>query len=307
VIALALFIVADLAAVELFGPLLALAWWAHYVESDCGFELVLVIAGAGLLLIVEFAYAQVYPHDPNAPRWNTIYKVYHQTWIIWGLAAAPIATALLNTARTTSINPHRGIVTRFTRIRYEQIASVLTIILIIVSLSFGGFVTAAKLGPQITEPNPAPLSLNGTAYVLTEHPEEASAIRWLQTREGQSTMVSQPTRTPYRWEDGIGASAGSSLSGIPTVVGWSHEAGYRGEPAFDNRARDIDQLYTGSNTTTKQLLATYNVDLIYMGPHETIAYGQRDFSALEGVTIAHQSGNVTIYHVNHTNLHPPPT
>lgn len=297
-----LVVLGNLAAVALFGPLFVLAWWHYRNASTSGFESVLVIAGVGLVLIVEFTYAQVYPHDPRAPRWNTIYKVYHQTWIIWGLAAAPITTALLDTTRPTTKT--RQFTSRLPRLKSSHLVVALAVILVVCSLTFGVLVTATTVGPYLTESNQPPLSLNGTAFVLTEHPEEATATRWLQTHDGQPTMVSQPTRTPYQWRNGIGASAGSSLSGIPTVVGWSHEIGYRGEAAFEQRARDVDRLYTGTNHTTTRLLSKYKVALIYMGPHETRAYGQTNFSSIPGVTVAHSSGDVTMYRVNHSELRP---
>ena len=98
----------DLAAVGVVGPVLVGAWLfarsptlsrsldavpamadggegADGSDRPVGFETVLVAAGAGLVLFVEFVFVK-----ENVGRMNTVFKTYMQVWVLWAAAVGPV-------------------------------------------------------------------------------------------------------------------------------------------------------------------------------------------------------------------------
>jgi len=152
-------------------------------------------------------------------------------------------------------------------------------------------------------------TLDATEFVRTDHPEQAAAIAWIDAREGQPTMLEAPGtstypggtdargRVMYSW----GANPASSLTGVPTVAGWQHEVGYRGQAAYLDRVGDVDAIYTGDASTRAALLREYDVEYIWVGPSERARYGSVAFG-MDGIERVHRSGDVTIYAVDRDAL-----
>jgi len=89
------------------GPLAAGAWYLHRRShrrdradtTGPGFEALLLVAGAGLVLLVELIYVR----DAASPgRFNTVFKVYAQVWPLWAVAAGVALAAVLERPRRTS-------------------------------------------------------------------------------------------------------------------------------------------------------------------------------------------------------------
>lgn len=84
-------VLVEFIALALVGPLLAATWYLHRVGlrrdrmpvRRPGYEAVLLIAGAGLVLLVELIFVR----DAASPgRFNTVFKVYAQVWPLWAVA-----------------------------------------------------------------------------------------------------------------------------------------------------------------------------------------------------------------------------
>lgn len=253
-----------------------------------GYALVLVAAGATLVIAMELVYAKVYPFDPNAPRWNTVYKVYHQIWIIWGLAAGVLLAAVLDYIRGGF-----AAATNWRRATHPAVASVLVIAVIVAAGTFPAAALGAHFADERENPNKIELSLDGLEYVEVYHPDIAPAIDWIDRLEGTPNIVTKPGTQIYWW-----TNAPSSLTGVPTVLGWDHEIGYRGQAAWEERRQDVELLYTGNADVTTAMIDKYNVRYIYVGPREREAYATWDYSQIDGVTVAFQNDAVTIYAVN---------
>ncbi|EMA21738.1 DUF2298 domain-containing protein [Haloarcula marismortui] len=286
----------DIAAVGLLAPLLLGAWLfarsptldrtvdavpalADGGDRPVGFEAVLILAGAGLVFLVEFVFVR-----ENIGRMNTVFKTYMQVWVLWGVAAGPVLAWLLTRWRPTG-DRARAWVTIGVRA---------FVALLVCSASLYGVFALSNHADAAGEP-----TLNGLAYLDDDHPEEAEAIRWLDaTAEGRPTIV---TAAPadYEWDanEGKGASAPSSLTGLPTVAGWTHEAQYRNDTVYDRRVDDVETIYTGDATEQRRLLEAYDVRYVYVGPAERARYGDVTVDQLQGVTVAKQAGGVTIYQV----------
>jgi len=263
------------------GPLPALADGG---ERSVGFETVLLVAGAGLVILVEFVFIK-----ENVGRMNTVFKTYMQVWVLWAAAVGPVLAWLLTRWRPDD---------ETTRELVRNGTTVFVVVLI----------CSTSVYAAIALPNHAgragAATLDGTAYLNDSHPGEAEAIRWMDREiDGQPNVV---TAAPagYYWspEEGKGASAPSSLTGIPTVAGWYHEAQYRNDSIYNERVEDVDTIYRGQPAQQRELLREYDVNYVYNGPAERARYRAITVHRLEGVTEVHRSGEVIIYRVNRSAL-----
>jgi len=282
----------DLAALALVGPLLVGGW--YLLRRDrAGFETVLLVGGAGLVVLVEFVYLK----DHAAPqRMNTVFKTYMQVWALWAVAAgvALVAIAslwadvgpvlrsrLLGDRQPPTLSP-----------RNRQAAGSVFAAVLVLSLSlYGGL----ALENQFTYGHGP--TLDAMQFAHRTHPEEAAAIEWLDARPGQPHIAAAPGWKTYTW-----VNPASSLTGLPTVVGWAHEAIYRGYDAYARRATDVKILYTGDTVSRAAILRKYDVRYIYVGPEERKRYGAVPFGGEPGISVAYHNDVVTIYAVNQTAL-----
>jgi len=266
------------AALALFGPLLVAGWILLRLDRDVGFETLLVLAGIGLVLVVEFLYV-VERAGPG--RFNTVFKTYAQVWTLWAPAMGVVLTRLVFAGRASFDAPNAD--------TWRTVGRGLAASLVFLSALYAGFAVPAHFAAG------GPSSLDSTAFVADSHPREAGAIAYIDGLEGQPNIV---TAAPagYRWNpDGEdGASAAASLTGVPTVAGWYHEIGYRGREAYQGRVNDVETIYTGSTEQQVALLQQYDVEYIYYGPAERNNYDRPTIGNLvqdhEAVTVVHQSG-----------------
>jgi YYY domain-containing protein len=281
----------DLGSLAFLVPLIAAGWLLVRTER-AGFVAVLAVAGAGLLVAVELAYAQVWPYDPNAVRWNTVFKVSMQASVLWGLGAGVASAALLQpvvdrlrSARDAGEEAAASVSAS------DAVGAVLAVLVVASALTFPAMALADHFGSPSVEPENA--TTDATRFVETYHPQEAEAFRWLRTNTtGQPTMVTAVGKPIYTW-----VSAPSVFTGIPTVVGWEHEAGYRGTEAYETRVNDVETLYRGDRRTQAVLLAKYGVDYVYYGPVERDRYPDATFGG-PGVDVAFENDGVTVYSVD---------
>jgi YYY domain-containing protein len=291
----------DLVAIGLVFPLLVGAWLfarspsggqtsgplpalADGGERSVGFETVLLVAGAGLVILVEFVFIK-----ENVGRMNTVFKTYMQVWVLWAAAVGPVLAWLLTRWRPD------GETTR----RFVKSGTTVFVVLLVCSTSVYGAIALSNHAGRADG-----ATLDGTAYLDESHPGEAEAIRWLDREvDGRPNIV---TAAPagYFWEpeDGEGASAPSSLTGIPTVAGWVHEEQYRNETVYDERVAHVETIYTGEPAQQRALLEQYDVKYVYNGPAERARYDAITVQQLEGVTQVHRSGEVIIYRVDRSEL-----
>ena len=275
-------------AVALFGPLLAAAWLLLRERVDAGFETLLMLAGFGLVLLVEFVYVV----DPGAPeRFNTVFKVYMQVWVLWAPAAGVALARLLDPAAALPSLDTPG---------WRSAGTAIGVAVLLTTGLYAGFALPAHFeSDPIGADGP---TLDGRAYTYAMYPDEAAAIDWLEAREGQPTIV---TAAPggYRWQPDRGdrsrpqgASAPASLTGVPTVLGWFHEAQYRGEEPYQRRLGDVVTMYEGSPDEQSALFERYDVEYVYVGPAERNAYDL----TVEGhpdLEVAFEQGDVVVYEV----------
>jgi YYY domain-containing protein len=278
------------------------------VDRSVGFETVLFVGGAGLVLIVEVVYVV----ENAAPgRFNTVFKTYSQVWALWAPAAGVMLVAALRRhlpAAAVGGRAGRDDVGPSLTSRFAVGAA----LLLVLSLSlYGGLAmtnhftgNSASIHQRVDDP-----TLDATAFVQSAHPEEAPAIRWLDRRQGTPTIVTAPGL--YRWRSarGKGANAPASLTGLPTVVGWAHhERGFRGsEAGVSDRVADVNAIYEGSTAERACLLVNYDVQYVYVGPAERNRYradAVDELRSVPGVSVqkTFSEGAVVIYGVDQDQL-----
>jgi len=327
------------AALAVSIPLLVLAWVALRTSESVGYEAVLVVAGAGLVTLVELVYVN---EQAGPGRMNTVFKTYIQVWVLFGTAAGVAIAGLWadrgvtdsgvdtpdraveptgggadpvsepSEASPETVEADGGDIDATTAgsdadgIPWRRVAVAALVTALVASTSvYGALAVGAHFG---NAPDGGP-TLDATQFVRTDHPDQAAAIAWVDAREGQPTLLEAPgtanypggtdgrDRVMYSW----GANPASSLTGVPTVAGWQHEVGYRGQAAYLDRVRDVDAMYTGDAATRAALFRQYEVEYVWVGPGERARYGSVSFE-MAGVERVHRSGDVTIYAVDYDAL-----
>ena len=359
----------DIAAVGLFVPLILVGWALlrggrpstesaslsnREPPSKLGFETVLLIAASGLIVLVELLYLQ----DGAVPgRFNTVFKVYAQVWVLASVAAGVVLVRLL-----AEQHPALGLSGR----RWRRVFQLVAVGLVGLLSLYGSLVLVGHFG--LSDPGSAPIeplpgwivfagfllglavlgrigvrtaptlvpsdrnvsragarlavgllvvaaafaggiwlidaanedvdpTMDALAFVESDHPTEADSIYWLDGQlEGQPTMASYPGQQ-YRWDN-----APASLTGVPTVVGKPPEAVYRGSDVYDRRVDDVETIFTGQPAQQRQLLAEYDVELIYVGSNERVHYRPITVDQLDAVHVEKQWQVVTIYRVDQSAL-----
>jgi YYY domain-containing protein len=307
--AVVLAVLLDVPAVALFVPLLIVAWALLRTARwpVVSYETVLLVAGLGLVLLVEFAYVV----EPNMPlRVNTVFKTYFQVWILWGVAAGVMFPAVVRPIARSPDRAEASDVSRpvvaatlppvpvhyfASRSTWERALRLLLAVAVVASMSTYGALALTDRLASTGDP-----TLDGLRYAEQSRPAEMEAIQWLGAREGRPTMVSAPSlrEQTHRWR----ANPASSLTGVPTVVGWADVADYREPPPYHARVADVETIYTGTPARRVALLRQYDVRYVYVGPKERGRYDVRPFDRLEGVSVAFENEEVTVYRVSQERL-----
>jgi YYY domain-containing protein len=89
--------VAALPVALLTVPLLVAGWAALRLRSSVGFEVVLLLAGLGLVTAVEVIYLN---EQAGPGRFNTVFKTYAQVWLLFATGAGVALPALARRAPT---------------------------------------------------------------------------------------------------------------------------------------------------------------------------------------------------------------
>jgi len=245
-------------------------------------QFVLMIAVIGLLLTlsVEFFYLV----DNFRVRMNTIFKFYFQAWVLMAIASA-FAVYWLS---------HRGEGQK----RAEKAVRALLLVGFWVLFAMG-MVYPVLGNIRRAEDFASTPRLDGTAYLAESQPDDYAAVAWLNAQvDGAPVILERPGTggSSYVYEGRV-----STLTGLPTLLGWAgHEGQWRGSYTIQGaREPDIEMLYnTLDPETSLALLDKYDITYVYVGPLERSEYDPRGLEKFAlFMDVVYENDGVTIYKV----------
>jgi YYY domain-containing protein len=229
-----------------------------------------IFFGTLIVLLPEFFFLR----DHFSSRMNTVFKFYYQVWLLWAIAAAYGVSILWLSLRG------------YTRL-------------------FIGLVLCLVLGVGLVYP---PLSLwtktngfsaadgltiDGTAYLARQTPDEYAAIKWLQ--EAPLGVLVEAIGPSYSLYGRI-----ASHTGQPSILNWPfHQIQWRGSgEILGTRQADVERIYVSSNwIDIESLLQHYDVSYVYIGSMERNTYRVNEEKFRRFLVPVFQNDIVTIYRV----------
>jgi len=262
------------------------------IPHSAFFVLLLFLVGA----LLSFAVEYVYLLDFFGTRMNTVFKLYYQTWALWGVASAYVVYYLLwSNERLKNVISRTAFATMLVLI----VASGLVYPLLVIQGGTVGRPLHEIVDPQTGAMVPVPIdpTLDARAPTRQFAPDEVAVIDWLDRNAVGLPVVLEAWGDSYRDY----TSRVSAWTGLPTVLGWfGHEGQWRG--TYDDispRQPDIDKIYSTTDVATANtLIAKYGIAYVFVGPDERGKYprdGLAKFAAT--MDVAFQSGDVILYRV----------
>ncbi|MEA3323770.1 MAG: DUF2298 domain-containing protein [Euryarchaeota archaeon] len=232
----------------------------HEVHEDMKsdrFIMVLVLTGSLLAIFCEIFYLDDHFSTPNE-RMNTVFKLYLQIWILWGIASGYCLY------RSISLLKRRSSRNRGNKTIWIIIFCILFASCGICSLT----ITAERISLDHN-----PRSLDGTMYLNLSDRGEYRAISWIRREiPGTPVILEAPGRNSYSTDSRV-----SAFTGLPTLIGWRwHEIMWgRGWDEIGPRVKDADTIYrTHDVPLAIDLLDEYNVSYVYVGAAEHERYDE---------------------------------
>lgn len=222
------------------------------------FALLLTLLGSLVALFPEVLY--IIDAMPVA-RFNTIMKLHLQVWVLWGIASSYAIYYILG----------RGGNGRSRRIAGAA-WSMAVIFLVLASLVHPIASTTSWTSGTTFFGTSTRGTLDGTAYLEKTNREDYMAIRWINENITGSEFILEAPGSAYEYSSRI-----STLTGLPTVIGWkSHEQIWNNNwSKAEERAKDVDIIYsTTDKRRALELLKKYGVQYVYIGDIETGKYPQ---------------------------------
>ena len=240
-----------------FGILISMAvysaLWVVKERGLTGAVFALVMSALGLLLIM--GPELLFVVDAFGTRMNTVFKLYYQAWIL--LAVASGFTLYYWSSLRERLPPWRRSLT--------TLWAGVFIVLLAGSLYYAPAAAASK-GDLFS----GDATLDGLAFVARQRRAEYDAIRFVKDNVGSESAILEAVG---EWGD---AGLISRSTGVPTVFNWpGHEIQWRGSATkFDGREQDVARIYQSLDIQeTQNLLHSYDVDYVYVGPRERKLYG----------------------------------
>lgn len=209
-------------------------------------------------------------------RMNTLFKLYLEAWVLFGIAASFMLWHLGEAARWRR---------KWGAGKMIWVAGLL--VLLASSLIYTGLGTGARIADRFSD---GPFTLDGTAYLNSAvHVEEGqllhlrsdlAGIRWLEDNVRGSPVVLEAHHEQYHWSARI-----SSHTGLPTVIGWPwHQIQQRNaySATISQRARDVAEMYNSTDLErTRLLLDLYQVEYVVVGELERAYYSAHGIEKFE--------------------------
>lgn len=222
------------------------------IEIPDLFAVIMGLCALGLVLIPELVYVRDIYENGNA-RANTMFKLTYQAYILFGM------TMGYGIYRLLAVSKERAL----------KVLSGIGLVCLCWTLGYFGNSVHAWFGNVL---NPAEYQgLDATAFLETDFPQDASAIRWLKANVKGSPVVLEANGDSYTGYERV-----SAMTGLPTVLGWYvHEWLWRNDTGdLNQKSADIQSIYTSvDEELVRELIEKYEISYIVVGSKEFEKYG----------------------------------
>jgi tetratricopeptide (TPR) repeat protein len=257
----------------------------------------LVTVGLLVGLGTQIVFVRDHLSGGDWERMNTVFKFGIQQWTLWAVGGATGVALIFRLLR-----------------RYEITTGIwlgTLVMLLAACLVYPLVGIPSRLSTRFD--SSLPLTLDGLAFM--EHAQytierdkvvkqidlsaDAEAIDWLKQNIAGTPIVATSEAEFYRTY-GVRIAANT---GLPTILGRLHEDEQRPAGPVIARDQDVKDLYnTTDPVLASQLLATYRVDYVYVGPVEQAVYepaGLAKFETMRGgaLELVYENKGVRIYAV----------
>ncbi|MDI6694595.1 MAG: DUF2298 domain-containing protein [Anaerolineales bacterium] len=224
------------------------------------FAVLLILMGTLLVVGPEFFYLR----DLFGWRMNTIFKFYFTAWQVWSIAASYGAVILVMELRGSP----------------RAVFSLGLTALLAAGLVYPVFGLWSKTNGFA----PGQWTLDSSAYLARQSPDEMKAIQFLQA--APPGVLAEAV--DYQGGDYREYGRMATFSGHPAVLGWiGHQNQWRGEnsgKAMGSRQDDIERLYCTRNWQEARLiLDQYSIRYVVVGTLERATYNANDDACPNGL------------------------
>ncbi len=189
---------------------------------------------------------------------NTVFKLYLQIWILWGIASGYCLYRSISLLKRRSSRNGGN--------------KTIWIVLFCILFASCGICSLTITAERISLDH-NPRSLDGTEYLNLSDRGEYLAISWIRREITETPVILEaPGRNSYSTDSRV-----SAFTGLPTLIGWRwHEIMWgRGWDEIGQRVKDADTIYrTHDVPLAIDLLDKYNVSYVYIGAAEHERYDE---------------------------------
>jgi YYY domain-containing protein len=243
-------------------------------DSERRAAMLLLLAASLALLACELVFIKD-AYGDKLYRMNTVFKLYFQSWILLSIAAPWCWAALAERLQRQPSATHTA-----------ELVAVSALFLISCAYPVG--ITATRLSGR-----GAPSTLDGTAYLEREHPDDFAVVKWMRENISDLPVVLEATGNPYSYYARV-----SSNTGLPTVLGWAnHEGLWRShENEVGQRSTEVTRMYNAPTLAeVAPLLDRYHVQYIVVGELERKDYQTAGLAKFSELAVAFSQGGTTLY------------
>lgn len=216
-------------------------------------------------------------------RMNTVFKFYQPIWTFLGVSTVVTFSLVISRLRPGF------------KVFIIRASKIVFIPFLLTSLVLAGITIATV---RVNGPRP---TLDGGAYLERLDPADYQLVDWLNENTQGTPYILEAHGDGYREFTRI-----TMMTGLPTLLGWSHHVGQRGtsHTEIQRRQQDIRHIYTTPVALEAfNLLRKYRIRYVVLGPRERSVYladTAKVFAAAPNFfSEVFRSGSTMLYKVNY--------